>query len=98
VSFLFTLGAILRDAGLSGVVECLTAIFKVVSWRKSMVITQNPSVLRGKPAITQDLDFAEIFFFRSGYSVRTIVLTLRVQTVERVNDRLLNFLGVFKMS
>jgi predicted nuclease of predicted toxin-antitoxin system len=42
--------------------------------------------------VTQDLDFAEMFFFNSGYSVGTIVLRLRIQTVERVNERLLNFL------
>lgn len=42
--------------------------------------------------VTQDLDFAEMFFFSSGYSVGTIVLRLRIQTVERVNERLLNFL------
>jgi predicted nuclease of predicted toxin-antitoxin system len=44
--------------------------------------------------VTQDLDFAEMFFFSSGYSVGTIVLRLRVQTVERVSERLLNFLKI----
>jgi predicted nuclease of predicted toxin-antitoxin system len=42
--------------------------------------------------VTQDLDFAEMFYFSSSYSVGTIVLRLRIQTVERVNERLLNFL------
>ena len=42
--------------------------------------------------VTQDLDFAETFFFGNDDLVGTIVLRLRIQTVEHVNSRLLDFL------
>jgi predicted nuclease of predicted toxin-antitoxin system len=44
--------------------------------------------------VTQDLDFAEMFYFNSDYSVGTVVLGLRIQTVERVTERLLSFLMI----
>lgn len=42
--------------------------------------------------VTQDLDFAEAFFFGNAELVGTVVLRLRIQTVEQVNSRLLEFL------
>jgi predicted nuclease of predicted toxin-antitoxin system len=44
--------------------------------------------------VTQDLDFAEMFYFSSNHPVGTVVLRLRIQTVERVTERLLNFLMI----
>jgi len=46
----------------------------------------------GRIILTHDLDFGEIYYFAEGGEVGIVVLRLRHQTVEAVNDVLERFL------
>ena len=48
----------------------------------------------GRIVLTHDLDFGHIYYFRERGEIGVIVLRLRNQTVERVNEVLTRFLRV----